>query len=233
MICIRSALASLLQHTPMFRGKGRIILLLDRMLTDEHDPISFIANGPINGLARMYFDLRAWGQKFAYYYGVWEYDFINLVRQLYKGGAFIDVGSSLGLYVICLGDIVRKYGDVIVSVEPIIFNLDRQKRNVALNELEDVVHYSPACEPCRQRGVPANSADCHGGCDGADHPPRPYPPHDRAGARPARSDIQCPPHRYPDWEVYQPSKGCALSQTALRYLIIRRHKEDIFHLARF
>lgn len=143
MIVIRSVFAWLFRHTPMFKGKGRIVLFLDRMLTNEHAPSSFVVAGHINGLAKMYFDLRAWGQKFAFYYGDWEHEFINLARQLYKGGAFVDIGSSLGLYVVCLGDVVRKYGEVVVSVEPIYFNLERQKRNVALNHFEDIVRYHP------------------------------------------------------------------------------------------
>lgn len=91
----------------------------------------------------MNFDLRPWGQKFAYYYGEWEKDYIDLTRQLYPGGAFVDVGSNLGLYAICLGDLVRKAGGVVVSVEPVAFNLEKQKNNVSLNQLDDVVEYFP------------------------------------------------------------------------------------------
>lgn len=143
MIDFRSILARLTRHTPPFKGKGRIVLLLDRLVTNEKDSSSFIVAGPINGLAVMYFDLRAWGQKFAFYYGKWESEFVDLTCQLYKGGTFIDVGSSLGLYAICLGETVRKSGEKVVSVEPISFNLERQKKNVVLNRLEDIVNYHP------------------------------------------------------------------------------------------
>ena len=143
MTFFRSAVATLTSHTPMFKGKGRIVLFLDRMITNQYDPSSFIVAGPINGLAVINFDLRAWGQKFAFYYGEWESEFIDLTRQLYRGGTFIDVGSSLGLYVCCLGDVVRRSGDRIASIEPLHFNLHRQKENVALNKLQEVVTYHP------------------------------------------------------------------------------------------
>ena len=116
---------------------------MDRWLTRQDNESSYLVNGKINSLAMMHFDLRPWGQKFAYYYGEWEKEYIDLVRQLYRGGTFVDIGSSLGLYVICLGDLVRQAGDSIISIEPIAFNLEKQKKNVAINRLEDVVDYYP------------------------------------------------------------------------------------------
>ena len=113
-------------------------MVIDRMFTGDR---SYEAIGPINGIASMIFDVRPWGQKFAYYYGVWEIDFISITRQLYKGGAFIDVGSSLGLYPICVGDLVRSAAATILSVEPIGFNMDKQRRNVTLNGYESIVQY--------------------------------------------------------------------------------------------
>ncbi len=143
MNVLRQMVAWMFRVTPRFRGKGRLVLWIDSLLTRSTHAASYVAIGPINRLATMRFDLRPWGQKFAYYYGEWEREYIELSRQLYAGGAFVDVGSSLGLYVICLSDLVRRSGSLVISVEPVAFNLDRQKANVALNHLESCVRYFP------------------------------------------------------------------------------------------
>jgi FkbM family methyltransferase len=138
---MRSLLTLALGSIPAFRGKGRITLLLDKVLTDPCDPRSYEVTGYLNDGVRFNFDLRPWGQNFAYYYRDWEGQHINALRRLYSGGIFLDVGSSLGLYVVCMGNAVRSLGGSIISVEPVPFNLQRQKKNVALNHLEDLVTY--------------------------------------------------------------------------------------------
>lgn len=138
---VRSILPLALGSTPAFRGKGRITLLLDRVLTDARDPRSYEVIGYLNYGVPFNFDLRPWGQKFAYYYREWEREYINVLRRLYSGGVFLDVGSSLGLYVVCMGDAVRNLGGSMISVEPVPFNLERQKKNVALNHLDGLVTY--------------------------------------------------------------------------------------------
>jgi len=137
----RSLLPAALGSIPAFKGKGRITLLLDRVLTDVRNPRSYQVTGCLNNGVRFNFDLRPWGQKFAYYYREWEGEHINVLRRLYSGDVFLDVGSSLGLYVVSMGKAVRSFGGSIISVEPVPFNLERQKRNVSLNNLEDLVTY--------------------------------------------------------------------------------------------
>lgn len=138
---IRNLVSRLSRHTPMFRGKGRIVLIVDGWLTDTSSAESSTVIDTLNNLARFHFDLRPWGQKFAYYYGEWEYEHIEMIRSLYHGGDFVDIGSSLGLYVVCLGDLVAKAGASIISVEPVPQNLVRQKRNVELNQYAHLVRY--------------------------------------------------------------------------------------------
>jgi len=125
----------------MFRGKGRLLLLADACLTDPSDADSYMVVDTINSLARFRFDLRPWGQKFAYYYGEMEREYILAVRELYRGGVFVDVGSSLGLYVVCLGDLVAADGASMISIEPVAQNLARQKDNVDLNRYQQLVSY--------------------------------------------------------------------------------------------
>ncbi len=132
-----------LAATPSFRGKGRLVLFLDGILTDPTSPASYLVEGELNGGVRFCFDLRAWGQKFAFYYRRWEHEYVRMVNRLYRGGVFLDIGSSLGLYPVCMGGAVRARGERIISVEPVENNLDRQRINVALNGLEDLVTFVP------------------------------------------------------------------------------------------
>ncbi|HYR29848.1 MAG TPA: hypothetical protein VEU30_15365, partial [Thermoanaerobaculia bacterium] len=95
---LRRAAAAILSRTPRFKGKGRITLLIDRLVTDSSDPASYVAVGRLNGGRPFSCDLRAWGQKFAFYYGEWELPHVRMLRRLYRGGTFLDIGSSIGLY---------------------------------------------------------------------------------------------------------------------------------------
>jgi FkbM family methyltransferase len=163
---LRGAARWLLSHTPRFRGKGRITLLIDGILTDSSDPASYRTSGLLLGRFPFHFDLRPWGQKFAFYYGEWERDLIEPFRRLYRGGMFVDVGSSLGLYVVCMADLVRAAGGRIVSIEPIPHNLARQRENIALNGIGDLVDCVPLCLGA-ERGVVHLVADEVGGDNNA------------------------------------------------------------------
>lgn len=132
---LRRFVAPLFRQTPNFRGKGRLVLLFDRLAIRPEIPETFLVSGVVNRCGSMHFDLRAWGQKFAYYYGEWEADLIAICRNLYNGGDFVDIGSSLGLYIVCMGDLIKKCGGTIFSVEPLTFNLNRQRANLEMNGL--------------------------------------------------------------------------------------------------
>lgn len=136
---IRSSLPAVISRLPNFRGRGRMTLLLDRLVTTaaDHEAVGIVNGFPFR------FDLRPWGQKFAFYYRQWEPELIAVFRSLYRGGDFLDVGSSLGLYVVCMSDLVRQASGMIRAVEPVPFNLERQRRNINLNALEDLVDVIP------------------------------------------------------------------------------------------
>jgi len=140
---IRDAVGGLIAASPNFRGRGRMTLILDRLLTDPVNPDSYITTGELNDGSRFVFDLRPWGQKFAYYYRNWERDHVRTLRRLYKGGAFLDAGSSLGIFVVGMGNAVSEHGGRILSFEPVPFNLERQRVNISLNGLQDVVDIFP------------------------------------------------------------------------------------------
>jgi FkbM family methyltransferase len=140
---IRRLLPPLLSRLPRFRGIGRITLALDALLTERSDPSSYMVEGTLNGGCRFLFDLRGWGQKFAYYYRDLEGEYVDVLRRLYDGGIFADVGSSIGLYAVCLADAVRARGGRVAAFEPVPFNRERQAANIALNNADDVVDVHP------------------------------------------------------------------------------------------
>src|SRR5437764_11401581 len=98
---LRRGARGLLSHTPSFRGKGRITLAIDRVVTDASDPDSYNTTGVLLGRFPFHFDLRPWGQKFAFYYGEWERAFVVAFRRLFRGGLFVAVGRRLGLSLVC------------------------------------------------------------------------------------------------------------------------------------
>ena len=163
---LRRGARGVLSHTPYFRGKGRITLAIDRVVTDANDPDSYNTTGLLLGRFPFHFDLRPWGQKFAFYYGDWERDLIVAFRNLYRGGLFVDVGSSLGLYVVCMSDRVRAAGGRIVSIEPMPRNLARQRSNIDVNGIGDLVDVVPLCVGA-ERGVVHLIADETGGDNNA------------------------------------------------------------------
>jgi FkbM family methyltransferase len=136
---LRKAAASILTALPGFRGKGRITLLIDRLVTNSSDPESYTAVGALNDGAAFSFDLRPWGQKFAFYYGEWELAHVRALRRLYRGGTFLDIGSSIGLYPVSLGREILARNGSIISVEPVPLNLRRQRVNLHLNGIEHLV----------------------------------------------------------------------------------------------
>jgi FkbM family methyltransferase len=136
---LRRLTAAVLSRLPRFRGKGRITLRLDAWLTDLDDPSSYITVGVLNGGRKFTFDLRAWGQKFAFYYGEWEREHVDALRRLYRGGVFLDIGSSIGLYPVSLGREIAAHGGSIISVEPVALNSTRQRVNLRLNGIESMV----------------------------------------------------------------------------------------------
>lgn len=140
---VRRLLPPVLSRLPRFRGKGRITLAIDALLTNRRDPASYLAEGTLNGGCRFLFDLRGWGQKFAFYYRDMEGEYVGALRRLYDGGVFVDVGSSVGLYAVCLAGVVRARGGRIAAFEPVPFNRERQAANIALSGAEDVVDVYP------------------------------------------------------------------------------------------
>jgi len=163
---IRALLPVALSRIPRFRGKGRITLLLDWVLTDACDPRSYRVVGNLYDRLVL-FDLRAFGEKFVYYYRDYELNYVAVARSLYRGGNFLDVGSSVGLFLLGMASAVRGCRGRLFSVEPVPAHLARQKENIALNGLEEFVEYAPVAVGATagvvrmsvdERGITTNAA---------------------------------------------------------------------------
>jgi len=140
---VRSFLSILLSIIPHFKGKGRVTLFFDRILTDYTDPHSYNVVGSINGGYKILLDMRSFKSRFCYYYRECEYNDINMIKQLYDGGIFLDVGSCIGLYVICMSDLVNNSNGSIIAVEPVPLNIERLESNIRLNKIESLVSIVP------------------------------------------------------------------------------------------
>jgi FkbM family methyltransferase len=133
----RVAVAGVTRCLPLFRGLGRVVLWIDRGLTSTTDPTAYLATAEINRGCRLNLDLRGWEQKFAYYYGRWEGEYIAAVRRHYTAGVFYDVGASIGLYATTFGRIAKSRGSYLRAFEPMPPNLERLRSQLSLNDLTD------------------------------------------------------------------------------------------------
>jgi FkbM family methyltransferase len=168
----RRQVAAMIARTPSIRGRGRLVLFLDRLLTDSRNPTSYNVLASVNGSIRLFLDLRSWEQKFAYYYRHWDQEQLDLVSRSFPGGDFCDIGASIGLYTVTFASICHTRGDRLFAVEPVPANLQRLRQQIELNGLEDTVTVLPIgldCEPGKVQmaltaeGIPGNAKISVGG----------------------------------------------------------------------
>jgi FkbM family methyltransferase len=136
---IRSLIAAVTRRIPTFRGEGRLVLALDRALTDISNPQSYLTTASVNRRGRLLLDLRLWDQRFAFYYGTWENDLTSAVDGVYRSGAFYDIGASVGLYTVRFARRAAELGAVVRAIEPIPANVIRIRQQLDLNDLEKLV----------------------------------------------------------------------------------------------
>ncbi len=162
----------MIAHTPSIRGRGRLVLFLDRLLTDSRDPTSYTVRATVNRSIRLLLDLRSWEQKFAYYYRNWDREQLDLVSRSFRSGDFWDIGASIGLYTVTFASVCRARGDRLFAVEPVPANLQRLRQQIELNGIEDTVTVLPIgldCEPgnvemaLTSAGIPGNAKISAGG----------------------------------------------------------------------
>lgn len=134
-------LASVTRRLPVFRGLGRFVLAADGILTNSQEPTSYEAAATVNGNGRLILDLRTWEQKFAFYYGTYEPEYLATTSRLFDGGVFYDIGASIGLYTVPMALACRKNGGCVRAFEPVPQNLRRLEAQLSENNLDDkIVH---------------------------------------------------------------------------------------------
>ena len=139
---LRGCVASLTRRLPPVRGLGRCVLAVDKWLTDANDPASYEIAANVNGNNRLILDLRSWEQKFAFYYGTYEPDFIDVTRRLFRGGIFYDIGASIGIFSVTMANICREQqaGEQpshVRAFEPVPANLRRLEAQITENDFDD------------------------------------------------------------------------------------------------
>lgn len=136
---LRRIVSMVTRRVPRVRGLGRIVLLIDRLLTKTNDSQSYESEAVLNEDTKLLLDLRSREQKFAYYYGVLEPELILATKQNFHQGVFYDIGASIGLYSIAFGRICEKRGSLVRSIEPVPRNLKRLRVQLPLNGLNSSI----------------------------------------------------------------------------------------------
>ena len=135
---LQGLLSQMTRRMPRFRGLGRCILAADSLLGSKTGPDSSLLSATVNNGCRIVVDGRVLEQKFAFYYGEWEFELILASMRHYKRGVFYDVGGSIGLYAVALGRHCRASTGYVRTFEPFPANLERLRYNLIQNDLTEL-----------------------------------------------------------------------------------------------
>jgi FkbM family methyltransferase len=136
----RNAAARLLRRLPAFRGKGRLGLALHRLLPGGEGPVWVTMRGGW----QIQLDLRVPPERFPYWTGAYEDEFVLLSAEtLTEGATALDVGANVGLFTIPLALAARTRGARVIAFEPVPANVTRLRASIAANGLGDVVTVLP------------------------------------------------------------------------------------------
>lgn len=170
---LQGLLSQLTRRMPRIRGLGRCILVADALCSSKSGNESSLLLATVNDGCRIVVDGRVLEQKFAFYYGEWESELIRAAIQHHRGGAFYDVGGSIGLYAVAVGRHCRSSQGIVRTFEPFPANLERLRQNLTLNDLtEDQVKVHPTALNNEQGtlrvalvadGLPGNAKVVHQG----------------------------------------------------------------------
>ncbi|HEX2112340.1 MAG TPA: FkbM family methyltransferase [Gaiellaceae bacterium] len=138
-IRIRDAVASALRALPRFRGKGRLGVALERLLTDysadEECLPTFV--GRESMIVRV--DLRSSAERYAFWTGEYDRNVPRLLDVLDPTASVLDVGASVGLFTVPLARGLRERGGCVYAFEPFPSNYARLVEAISLNGLDETV----------------------------------------------------------------------------------------------
>jgi FkbM family methyltransferase len=138
-IRIRDAAASMLRALPRFRGKGRLGLALEHLLTDYAADDECLATfaGRDSTIVRV--DLRSCAERYAFWTGEYDRNVPRFLEVLDPGARVLDVGASVGLFTMPLARGLRERGGYVYAFEPFPSNYARLVEAISLNGLGETV----------------------------------------------------------------------------------------------
>lgn len=131
---LRSALAFYISHSPVEKGKGRLLYQMRPWLRAEGE--TAIARTCFG--CDMELDLTDHVQEWIYYFGAYELPLVEFFRsKLASGMVFADIGAQVGQYTLLAAGCVGPSGRV-YSFEPAPDTFARLQRNIQLNHFANV-----------------------------------------------------------------------------------------------
>ncbi len=137
---IRAAFAAAFRAIPQFRGKTRIVRLVNRQFL-KWGAVPQVRS-PMRDGTLLQVDLRSTTEYLSFYSGRYEDDLLSLVKAFYDPATtFLDVGANIGFYSVAIGNFARSSGAAgqVFSFEPHPNNFKRLKSNLELNDLTPLV----------------------------------------------------------------------------------------------
>ena len=140
---LRRTFSRCVRIAPRFRGLGRVVQLVDGLLTDGNNEFSYLATAVVNGFGPVLLDLRTFDQRHAYYFGGYESDAVDISKSLYNRGSFYDVGASIGIYSVSFAHAAAKLDHYVRAIEPVPANQERLHTQLTLSAISDRVTVHP------------------------------------------------------------------------------------------
>ncbi len=149
-----------LRYSPLRKGKGRLVKLFFEPVLPRN-PASFVAELPTGGVVELRSD-EAIGYMMLSCGAFEPAEAAWLCRHAAAGATAIDVGANVGVLTVQLANAVGARGRVI-ACEPVDSTVERLKRNIELNGLNNVEVLETAI------GASDGIVDLHIGTDPASH----------------------------------------------------------------
>lgn len=139
-IGLRNGSAQLLRSLPPLRGKQRLGLHLQDLLSDYSHTNQCIQTIRMADGFLMKIDLRSRMERGVFWTGRYDADIPRKLAACVPDNAVVlDVGANIGFYAIALATALRERGVSIRCFEPAKRNFERLQENIRINDLQDVV----------------------------------------------------------------------------------------------
>jgi FkbM family methyltransferase len=130
---LRAGLRAYIRHSPLERGKTRLMEALAAACADREPQRVVLPGG-----ALMDVDLREHVQRWIYYFGAYERDTLVWFQGMLRPGMTVfDIGAHVGQYTVAAARAVGPTGHV-HAFEPHAANFGRLKANVTINGFANV-----------------------------------------------------------------------------------------------